>query len=198
MLRRVFLILALLPLMSSAVEVPREALKYRAPLIRETRAALGITAPVAVFAAQIHQESRWRPDAISRAGARGMTQFMPGTERWIKDIFPELADGQGAMNPIWSIRALVRYDVWLMERIHPADSLFDCVHGALRSYNGGLGHWMAEARNAAPATDRASIDAACGTARRHKSHCRENLGYPKRILIDLQPLYLAWGPGVEP
>ena len=68
----------------------------------------------------------------------------------------------------------------------------------MRGYNGGLGHWHAEAKNAAPAIDRASIDAACGTARRHRSHCKENLGYPKRILTDLQPLYASWGPGVNP
>lgn len=54
---------------------------------------------------------------------------------------------------------------------------------ALRAYNGGLGHWQAEARNAT-GHDRLAVDAACGSARRHRSHCTENLGYPRRILVE--------------
>lgn len=66
----------------------------------------------------------------------------------------------------------------------------------LRGYNGGLGHWLKEARLAAPSTDRGAIDAQCGQASRHVSHCRENLAYPRQILIKWQPLYTGWGPGV--
>ncbi len=54
------------------VVVPQE---YRA-LIREA-ASRCPAVPVEVFAAQIAQESRWDPRAVSPAGARGIAQFMP-------------------------------------------------------------------------------------------------------------------------
>ncbi|MBS1186712.1 MAG: lytic transglycosylase [Burkholderiaceae bacterium] len=196
---RIFaLLLSLLPLAAQAADTPREALRWRSTLVREARQAWGIDAPVAVFAGQIHQESRWNPDAISRVGARGMAQFMPATERWAKQALPGLADG-GATNPVWAMRALIRYDDYLIQHIPPerTDGVYALFWAALRSYNGGLGHWLAEAKNAKSAR-REDVDAACGTAKRHKSHCRENLNYPKRILVDLQPLYASWGDGVAP
>lgn len=68
---------------------------------------------------------------------------------------------------------------------------------ALRSYNGGLGHWQQEAASTGLAQpSRAQVDAACGSARRAAVHCKENLGYPHRILVVLQPRYLQWGPGL--
>ena len=57
--------------------IPAQAERYRALLIREARVVWGMDAPVATFAAQIHQESMWRSDAVSRAGAQGLAQFMP-------------------------------------------------------------------------------------------------------------------------
>lgn len=38
-------------------QIPAQANIYRAQLMREARAAWGLEAPVALFAAQIHQES---------------------------------------------------------------------------------------------------------------------------------------------
>lgn len=175
-------------------QVPQAAHAYRADLTRTARAVWGMDAPVAVFAAQVHQESGWRPGAVSHAGAAGLAQFMPTTSKWIAGIDPALRANQ-PFNPAWAMRALVTYDQWLYERTPRAYTARDRMWVALRAYNGGLGHWQAEARNAA-SPDRAAVDAACGTARRHRSHCAENLGYPKRILIDLQPRYLGWGAGL--
>lgn len=200
-MRFLFLILALSCLLPGCAEakteaVPRDAVRYQRDLTREARAVWGLNAPVATFAAQIHQESRWRADAESPVGAQGMTQFMPGTTRWIAGAFPHELGDADPYNPNWAMRALVRYDLYLHKRVW-GETRFDLMHAALRSYNGGLGHWQREATKVAPSVDRASIDAACGTARRNISHCRENLGYPKSILIDLQPLYRSWGPGVS-
>ncbi len=177
-----------------AGDIPRAALTYRADLTREARQVWGLNAPIAVFAAQIHQESGWNPQAVSRVGARGMAQFMPATAQWIASIDPALAHGDST-NPRWAIRALVRYDDWLVKRVQGA-SEFDRLWAALRAYNGGLGHWQMEAK-AAQSTQRQAVDAACGKAKRHASFCPENLGYPRRILIVLQPLYLGWGRGVQ-
>jgi len=182
------------PGQAHAQTMPRAALKYRADLTREARQVWGLNAPIAVFAAQIHQESGWNPQAVSRVGARGMAQFMPATAQWIASIDPALASGD-ATNPRWAIRALVRYNDWLVKRVQGA-SEFDRLWAALRAYNGGLGHWQMEAK-AAQSTQRQAVDAACGKAKRHASFCPENLGYPRRILIVLQPLYLGWGRGVQ-
>ena len=89
------------------------------------------------------------------------------------------------------------YDHWLHARTPTRYTPRDRMWVALRSYNGGLGHWLKEARLAAPAADRAAIDAQCGRASRHVSHCRENLAYPRLILTKWQPLYASWGPGVK-
>lgn len=181
---------------SHASEMPHAAVKYRGDLVRIAHAEWGLDAPIAVFAAQIHQESEWNPQAVSRVGAKGMGQFMPATARWwcdLQSIAP--ADCQPA-NPVWSMRALIGYDRWLSERVHGATE-YDQVWAWLRGFNGGLGWWLQEAALVRPAIDHQTIDAACGKARRQAINCAENLGYPRRILTQLQPLYSTWGRGVQ-
>ncbi|MDD5612886.1 MAG: hypothetical protein PHF75_07575, partial [Gallionella sp.] len=97
-------------------------------------------------------------------------------------------------NPVWAMRALVGYDRWLFERVRGPSEL-DRLWAALRAYNGGLGHWQKEAKIAG-SFDRAAVDRACGHARRAAVFCPENLGYPHRILMVLQPRYMGWGRGV--
>lgn len=184
--------------MSDAVAqpVPQQAQQYRALLVRTAHAAWGLDAPVAVFAAQVHQESAWRPDAVSRVGAQGLAQFMPATAKWISGIDPALAARQ-PYSPSWALRALVTYDRWLYDRTPAHYAPQDRMWVALRGYNGGLGHWQAEAAGTGLARPtRAQVDAACGQARRAAAHCAENLGYPQRILLVIQPRYLQWGPGL--
>lgn len=177
-------------------QVPQAAQQYRALLVRTAHAAWGLDAPVAVFAAQVHQESAWRPDAVSRVGAQGLAQFMPATSRWIAAVDPALA-AQQPFNPAWALRALVAYDRWLYDRAPARYTPRERMHVALRAYNGGLGHWQAEAAATGAARPTlAQVDAACGKARRAAVHCAENLGYPHRILDVIQPRYAAWGPGL--
>jgi soluble lytic murein transglycosylase-like protein len=49
--------------------------------------------PLAFFTRLIWQESRFDPVAVSRKGARGVAQFMPGTASWrgLRDPFDPLA-----------------------------------------------------------------------------------------------------------
>ena len=180
----------------ASAQVPQAAQQHRALLVRTAHAAWGLDAPVAVFAAQVHQESAWRPDAVSHVGAQGLAQFMPATTRWIAGLNPNLA-AQQPFNVAWSLRALVTYDRWLYDRAPARYTPRERMHVALRAYNGGLGHWQAEAAaTGAVQPTRAQVDAACGKARRAAVHCRENLGYPHRILVVIQPRYAAWGPGL--
>lgn len=177
-------------------QVPQAAQQHRALLVRTAHAAWGLDAPVAVFAAQVHQESGWRADAVSHVGAQGLAQFMPSTTRWIAGLSPDLA-AQQPFNVAWALRALVTYDRWLYDRTPARYTPHERMWVALRGYNGGLGHWQAEAAaTGAVQPTRAQVDAACGSAKRAPVHCRENLGYPHRILVVLQPRYLQWGPGL--
>jgi len=176
--------------------IPHDATRYRVDLTRSARLVWGLEAPVATFAAQIHQESAWRADARSQVGARGLAQFMPATERWIAGVYPrELGEG-GALNPTWALRALARYDRWIWERVpnsNPPQPPFDkggsgCARmaDALRGYNGGLGYVQREARTGQPCE-----------AFRSAASCRENLDYPRRILGLYEPIYInaGWGNG---
>lgn len=124
---------------ADAAELPQGALKHRADLTRNARAVWGLDAPVATFASQVHQESRWRPDAVSPVGAQGIAQFMPTTADWIAQAYPALAERQ-PFNPSWGLRALVTYDRHLWDRVK-ASSECDRMAMTLSAYNGGLG-WV--------------------------------------------------------
>lgn len=193
------LVVALLSSIAHAETIPAQAVRYRADLTRCARVHWGLDAPVATFAAQVHQESRWRPDARSPVGAQGLTQFMPATARWMPNIDPELANAQ-PYNPGWALRALSAYDKWLWERVD-ARSPCDRMAMTLSSYNGGLG-WigrdkaLARKLGADPLAWFDSVERF--NAGRSASAYRENRGYPRRILLTLEPLYMqaGWGRGV--
>lgn len=178
-------------------QVPASAQQYKRTLVRVAHSEWGLGAPVAVFAAQIHQESGWRHVAVSHVGAQGLAQFMPGTAQWWCDRTGTAAADCQPTNPTWAMRSLVGYDKWLYNRTPAHYTQRDRMWVALRAYNGGLGHWQREAASSGLAQpSRAQVDAACGSARRAAVHCKENLGYPHRILVVLQPRYLQWGPGL--
>lgn len=180
-----------------AAEIPRQALQHRALLTREARAVWGFDAPVATFAAQIHQESAWREDAVSKAGAQGLAQFMPTTASWMPQVAPETGEPM-PFSPSWAIRAMVTYDRWLFRRI---GAWTDCDRWAftLSAYNGGLG-WVQRDK---ALTLKKRMDpnkwshVALHNAGRSASNFRENRGYPTRILGPLTNLYRAagWGKG---
>ena len=178
-------------------QVPPDAARYRLMLTRTAHNQWGLQAPVAALAAQVHQESAWNPQAVSRVGARGLAQFMPATARWWCGREAIEPDACLPHNPTWALRAMVGYDKFLFDRAPAYLGRFDRYWLALRAYNGGEGHWRAEAAATGLAEPtRGQIDAACGQARRAALHCRENLAYPARILQVLQARYAGWGPQV--
>jgi Transglycosylase SLT domain len=185
--------LLLLPAPAHA-QVPPAAHQYRAELTRAAHTQWGLDAPIPAFAAQIHQESGWRADAVSRVGAQGMAQFMPATASWWCSLNRLSAADCQPSNPTWALRSMVGFNRYLYDRTPKRYSERDRLWVALRGYNGGLGHWSAEAASTGLAQPTlAQVDAACGQARRHRTHCPENLGYPQRILNVLQPRYSGWG-----
>ncbi len=193
------LLLALLVCTAALAQVPPDAARYRLTLLRAAHSQWGLDAPVPAMAAQVHQESGWRPQAVSRAGARGMAQFMPATASWWCERLGTPAAECLPHNPTWALRAMVGYDKFLFDRTPAYLGRFDRYWLALRAYNGGEAHLRAEAAASGwRMPSRAQIDLACGKARRAASHCTENLSYPRRILLVLQPRYGAWGPPWEP
>mgnify|MGYP000028093826 FL=1 len=185
--------LLLWPAGARAQSIPPEAHQYKRELIRAGRNVWGMEAPTATMAAQIHQESRWRAGAQSPVGAVGIAQFMPSTARWIQGAYPGELSGD-VLSTDWGIRALVRYDRHLWERTNALDN---CEQWAftLASYNGGEG-WTRKRQRLSP-TPLACLYATCeinpGIL---PANQRENAAYPKRILLTLEPAYVAAGFGI--
>lgn len=183
-----------------AVRVPQVSTLYRLKIERAAAANFGLQAPVARLAAQIHQESAWKPDAAS-AYAHGLAQFTPATAKWLPEVCPSVG-APDPWDPDWSLRAQACYMHWLYVRVQPfryGGPMSACTHWnfALRGYNGGLG-WLQRERIAAQlAGDDAN---AWRDVERHRVRAawahRENTHYPRRILLVLEPAYIAAGwPG---
>ena len=185
---------------TDVVAIPRNephprAAQYKRGLIQESHYVWGLDAPVASFAAQIHQESRWNPTARSPVGAAGLTQFMPATAKWISGMDGQLASGD-VYNPRWAMRALVVYDKWLYDRV-PAANPCERLAFAMSAYNGGLG-WVNKRKARSP-NPQICFGVTCeinpGVSAANQ---RENSGYPKVILKGFEAQYVraGWGRGV--
>lgn len=175
--------------------IPRDAQRYQLTLKREAHQAWGMDAPVASFAAQVHQESRWRADARSTVGAVGLAQFMPATSNWIGGLYPSLA-GRAPTNPTWALRALVNYDKWLADRIK-ADTECDRMAFAMSAYNGGLG-WVYKRQRLSQSPGLCFGQTCTINPGVSPASQRENQHYPQVILLTYEPLYSSWGRGVCP
>nr|WP_239032095.1 transglycosylase SLT domain-containing protein [Modicisalibacter sp. MOD 31.J] len=197
------ILLAILALITCAPahawQVPVAAERYQRELVRVVEQEWGLSAPVAIHAAQIHQESAWRSDARSPVGAEGLSQFMPGTSAWIAELYPDLGEA-APYSPGWAMRAQARYNRFNWRRIDAGDA---CSHWAmtLSAYNGGLGWVHRDQRLASAAGDDPSVW--FGSVATHTSRAgwaeRENRGYVARILLTLTPRYTAAGwPGGAP
>lgn len=180
------------------VHIPPASALYRHRVEQATARAWGVQANPALLAAQLHQESHWRPGVASHVGAQGIAQFMPSTARWIASVYPDELAGFDPWEPQQAIMAAALYDKWLYDRatrIGPGDYTF-CSRWAfaLRAYNGGLG-WLTRERNLARAAGGNAND--WRVVERYRARAdwahRENTGYPRRILLVLEPAYLAAG-----
>lgn len=184
---------------ANAQGIPGNAAQYQRELTRIVQQEWGLPAPVAVHAAQIHQESAWRSDARSPVGAQGLSQFMPSTSDWIAEIYPDLGEA-APYSPGWAMRAQARYNRWHWRRLDAADT---CNHWAmaLSAYNGGLGWVYRDQRLARAAGDDPAVW--WGNVERHTRRAdwaeRENRHYVRRILLDLTTRYDRAGwQGGEP
>jgi hypothetical protein len=182
--------------------VPAPARPYQRTMLRESRAVWGMSAPTALFGAQIQAESAWRPAAHSIYAA-GLAQFIPSTAEAMSRRYPELG-GAAPLNPSWAIRGLVRYDrdIYKGRFVNAVPPASECDRWAfvLSGYNGGEG-WIAKDR--ALCRERAGCDPSrwFGHVERYTSrsasNARENREYPKRIELQYQSIFRSWGGAVS-
>src|SRR5690606_8330690 len=109
----------------SSEGIPAGAEQHRRTLVRAAHTQWGLDAPVATLAGQVHQESRWRSQAHSPAGAQGIAQFMPATADWMANLYPDSLGPSQPFNPGWALRAMATYDRWLYDRLQAASSECD-------------------------------------------------------------------------
>ena len=105
--------------------------------------------PSEFFARLIRQESNFDPKSVSRAGAQGIAQFMPGTARW-----------RGLSDPFEPVEALKEAARWLRE----LRGQFGNVGLAAAAYNAGPGrvrNWLA-GRGPLPRETRAYVQIVTG------------------------------------
>ena len=205
-------LIALVPSFSTGAEVlelvpdsvPDLAIAHQRTLTKAAHAHWGLNAPIALFAGQIHQESSWRIDARSQAGAQGLVQFMPATSEWFARLHPVDLGGISKtaqpFNPTWAISALVLYDRHLYKQVK-ARSPCNSWAFTLSAYNGGY-TWVERDQNLASASGADPLVWFDATERfnagRSNVNFRENRHYPKKIIHELQHIYIAagWGLGV--
>lgn len=104
-----------------------------------------------IYKAQLWQESRLDPEAVSPAGAQGIAQFMPDT--WQK-LAPA---GSSPFDPEAAIDAGALYMLYLHGEWSWPRPDVDRWCLALASYNAGLGSILAAQRKSNMASDYASI-----------------------------------------
>ena len=108
----------------SQAGVPSYRGSYSGPYLDMARAAARRhNIPEDLFLRLVHQESRWDPGAVSRAGARGLAQLMPDTAALL---------GVNADDPQQNLEGGARYLRMMFER-------FGDWRLALAAYNAGPG-----------------------------------------------------------
>ena len=183
------------------VAIPEASALYRHRVEQAVADVWGVNASPARLAAQLHQESGWKIRARSPVGAQGMAQFMPDTATWIAKLFPQQLGQFDPWDATQAIKAAAIYDKWLLDRVQPIGhaTLSECSKWAfaLRGYNGGES-WLLRERGLtvagkANANDWRQVEKF--RARGPAAH-QENIHYPRRILLTLEPAYIAAGwPG---
>lgn len=173
-----------------ALPVSAAAEPFRAQLTREVQARFGVPGPVPVLAAQIEQESGWRPGVTAWDNGRGLGQFMDGTAKWLVSAYPFLGVPD-PYNPTWAMRAMVQLNLHNLQRVKGKDSC-ESWGAALKAYNAGLGYvrWAQE-RSPEPARWFGATEWV--RTNQTPANFEASRQYPRRILFQRQPTYRAWG-----
>lgn len=132
--------------LDSALTTPRRratpAADYPAPALEPK---WGFTIDKALVYAIVNQESRFNPQARSRAGAVGLMQLMPEAAARAAGDDKLKADMSPLLDPAFNLRVGQDYVTWLMERGVGYDLL-----RTVAAYNGGPGTLLKTAQSLGP------------------------------------------------
>lgn len=169
---------------------PAAAEKFRGILTREAHFLNGLNAPIPMYAAQIEQESNWKPRVVAWDKGRGLAQFMDPTASWLVKTFPALGK-PAPYDPAWAIPALIRYDTLLVGRVQGVD---DCNRraAALKGYNAGVGNVLYAQKRSKQPGQWWQITEFVKT-RQNAANFEASRMYPHWILLKRQLKYRAWG-----
>jgi membrane-bound lytic murein transglycosylase F len=136
---RVALTLALLVAATAASAAPKHRVndwsdKYDSHFRKYSKHYFGPNLDWQWFKAQAIAESGLKPNASSKAGARGIMQIMPGTYSEIQDDNPHMQDID---SPRWNIAAGIYYDRLLYKRWVSPPPGDERLFFAFGSYNAG-------------------------------------------------------------
>lgn len=91
--------------------------------------------------AQLWQESKLRPNAVSPAGAQGLAQFMQGTWSDMKKQM-RMPEQARPFDPVYAVPALCFYMAQLHEEWNAEREPADRYALTLASYNAGMGNLL--------------------------------------------------------
>ena len=136
-----------------------------------------------LYSRQIERESSFDPNAVSRSGAQGLTQFMPATMTYIYPKTKPSCAGVSPFDPACSVRAQIIYLRMLAKWTGPWDTETDLMAASLAAYHGGAGWVLREKRLCAS-------DASCRPSRWFghvaeqcsRPQCAANRAYVETIL----------------
>jgi len=103
-----------------------------------------------LVAAVIRAESRFRPGALSHAGAMGLMQVIPTTGEWIAEKL-QLEDF--TVEDLYQPEINIRFGTWYLRYL--LDQLDEDIESALVAYNAGLSNllrWQSEGGTLFPET----------------------------------------------
>jgi len=170
--------------------IPSFALKERATLTREAQFVYGINAPIPMLAAEIEQESGWRPNITASDGGMGLGQFMAGTVKQIVRSYPELGPAN-PYNPTWAIRAQSRFIKWNYTRVKGKNNC-ERFGATLKGYNAGLGYPQRAQKKSSDPYTWFTLTENINPGQSYKNFIYSRW-YPREILFVRQKKYTAWG-----
>lgn len=187
-----FLVMMTLMCFSTArADFPRGYWAHGRAVAKIQQRVYGLRVWSSLLLAQIEQESGWRSCPTSPVGARGLTQFMPGTQRAIESKYGRRGDACDPEHAALLQSLLMKENAWQCgTAFRGFRPVWFC---SLRTYNGSpRNFWKEWIAAGQPCCSTVALERHCARFRR-AAHCRENIEYPHRIFNRWPKYAEVWG-----